>query len=150
MQNSGSVEIDRPIDDVFRLTNDHMPEWSKTVVEDQVVEEKLDGVGTTFRMITEDHGKRMEFDGVVTKYDPPKVSAARMTNNMLEIESEFSFEDLSGRTRVTQIANVKGKGFYRLMMFVVGLFMKKAGCKASENELLSLKRFCEEPAEVKA
>jgi hypothetical protein len=63
MRNEVSVEIDRPIDEVFRLTNDHVAEWSIIVVEDEIIDKKPEGVGTTFRTVTEDHGKRMEFQG---------------------------------------------------------------------------------------
>ena len=144
MRNEVSVEIDRPIDEVFRFTNDHVAEWSIIVVEDEVIDEKPEGVGTTFRTVTEDHGKRMEFQGVVTRYDPPHVNAVHLTGDMFDIDTEFTFEDLSGRTRVTQRANVAGKGLFKLFMFLFGWMMNKSHCKASENELDGLKRFCEE------
>jgi hypothetical protein len=57
VQPQGIIEIDRPIEDVFRLTLDHVPEWSLTVIEDEVLEENSEGVGTTFRIVTEEHGK---------------------------------------------------------------------------------------------
>ena len=144
MRNEVSVEIDRPIDEVFRLTNDHVAEWSIIVVEDEVLEEKPEGVGTTFRTVTEDHGRRMEFQGVVTRHDPPHAQAIRLTGEMFDIETEYAFEDLSGRTRVTQRADVTGKGFFKFNMFITGWLMNKSHCKATENELNSLKRFCEE------
>ena len=144
MRNGGSVEIDRPIDEVFRLTNDHVAEWSIIVVEDEVLDKKPAGVGTTFRTVTEENGRRMEFQGVVTRYEPPHVNAIRLIGDMFDIEAEYTFEDLSGRTRVTQRANVTGKGFFRLFMFLFGWLMNKSHCRATENELNSLKRFCEE------
>ena len=110
MQNEGSVEIDRPIDEVFLHTNACVAEWSIVVVENEVLEEKPEGVGTTFRTVTEDHGRRMEFQGVVTRHDPPHASAVRMIGKAFDIEAEYSFEDLSGRTRVTQRSSVSGKG----------------------------------------
>lgn len=144
MQSTGSIEIDRSIDEVFRLTTEHVAEWSIIVVEDELIEEKPEGVGTTFRTVTEDHGKRMEFQGVVTRHDPPRAQAIQLTGQMFDIETEYAFEDLSGRTRVTQRANVTGKGFFKLVMLLTGWLMNKSHCKATENELDSLKRFCEE------
>jgi len=144
MRNEVSVEIDRAIDDVFRLTKNHVAEWSITVVEDEVLDEKPEGVGTTFRTVTENHGKRMEFQGIVTRHDPPHAYAIQLTGDTFDIETEVTFEDVSGRTRVTQRANVTAKGFFKLFMFLFGWLMKKSHCKASENELKSLKRFCEE------
>ena len=72
MQSSGSIEIDKPIDVVFEYTINHVAEWSTIVVEDEVVEEKNGGgVGTTFRSVTEERGRRMEFAGEVTQYERP-------------------------------------------------------------------------------
>jgi hypothetical protein len=145
MHSEGSVEIDRAIDDVFRLTNDHVAAWSIVVVEDEVIDRKPDGVGTTFRTITEDRGQRMEFDGVITRYDPPHASAIKLTGKMFDIEAVYNFEDLpGGRTRVTQISDVSGKGFTRLVFLLCGWLMKKSSCKSLDAELNSLKRFCEE------
>ena len=144
VRNSSSVEIDRSIDGVFRLTTDHMPEWSIIVVEDEILEENPNGVGTTFRTVTEEKGRRMVFQGVITRYEPPHANAVRLTGDMFDIETEFTFEDLGGRTRVTQTAQVNGKGFLRLIMFFLGGLMRRSQCKASEDELQSLKRYCEE------
>lgn len=144
VRSEGSVEIDRPIDEVFRLTNDRVAEWSIVVVENEVLDEKPEGVGTTFRTVTEDHGKKMEFQGIVTRHDPPHASSIKMTGDVFDIEVDYKFEDLSGGTRVTQISNVTGKGFFKVFMFLFGWMMNKSSCKALENELDSLKRFCEQ------
>ncbi len=144
MRNTGSVEIERPIDEVFRLTNEHVAEWSIVVVEEEMLDKTAEGVGTTFRTVTEDHGKRMEFQGVVTRYDPPRTNAIRLTGDICDIEAEYTFEDLSGRTRVTQTSDVSGKGVLGVFLFLFGWLMNKSSCKALQKELESLKRFCEQ------
>jgi hypothetical protein len=144
MKQQASVEIDRPIEEVFEYTNQHVAEWSLTVVEDQVIEEKPEGVGTTFLCITEDHGQRMEFQGVVTRHEPPNVSAIQLTGKSFDIEVEYVFEDLGSNTRVTQRSIVAPKGFLKIIFFLFGWMMHKAGCKAAENELANLKRLLEE------
>jgi hypothetical protein len=143
MRSAGSVEIDRPIDEVFRLTNEHVAEWSIIVVEDELIEEKPEGVGTTFRTVTEENGKRMEFQGVVTRYDPPRLSAVVLTGKMFDLDIQYTFEDLGGRTRVMQQCDVTGKGFFRLFLGLFGWLMKKSSCNATNDELESLKKFCE-------
>lgn len=143
MENIASIEINRPINEVFELTTRNVAEWSIVVVSDEVVKEKPEGVGTTFLTVTEDHGKQMTLQGVVTKEERPFVHAVHMTCDMFDIDSEFTFEDLSGRTRVTQRASVSFKGFLRVFMFLFGWMMKKGQCKASQAELESLKRYCE-------
>jgi hypothetical protein len=71
-----SVEIDRPIDEVFTYTNEKVPEWSLTVVEDEVIEDKS-GVGTTFRCVTEERGRRMDFQGVITQWEPRELESLK-------------------------------------------------------------------------
>ncbi|NNJ26093.1 hypothetical protein LzC2_21720 [Planctomycetes bacterium LzC2] len=138
MHSLASVEIDRPIGEVFTYTDEKVAEWSLTVVENEVVEEK-NGVGTTFRCVTEERGRRMEFQGVVTLWEPPAKSAIRLTGKSFDIEAEYRFEDLNGRTRVTQESTVRGKGFVKVVFLLFGRFMNKQGCDAAMRELESLK-----------
>ena len=138
MHTTASIEIDRPIDEVFTYTNEKVAEWSLTVVEDTLIEEK-DGVGTTFLCVTEEKGRRMEFQGLVTVWEPPTRSAITLTGKMFDIDAEYRFEDLGGRTRVTQESTVYGKGFVKVMFFLFGWLMKKQGREAVNHELESLK-----------
>ena len=41
MRSLASIEIDRPIDEVFTYTNEKVAEWSLTVVEDEVIEQRF-------------------------------------------------------------------------------------------------------------
>ena len=143
MQSERSIEIDRPIHEVFRLTHEDVAEWSIVVVEDEVIDEKPEGVGTTFRSVTEDHGKRMEFQGVITAYDPPNTLAIELIGKMFDIEAAYTFEDLGGRTKVTQFSKVQGKGLLKLFFLMCGWMMNKANCDAQDKELNSLKQYCE-------
>ena len=83
IKSEGSVEIDRPIDEVFRLTCDHVAEWSTIVVEDDVVETTSEGVGSTFRTVTMDRGKRRESEGVITRLDPPRFHRSMMMGKVI-------------------------------------------------------------------
>lgn len=143
MRSECSIEIDRPIAEVFRLTNEHIAEWSIIVVEDEVIHQTPEGVGTTFRTVTEERGKQMLFQGVVTRHDPPYASAVQLTSDTFDIEVENTFEDVAGRTRVTQRSNVTGKGFFKVFLFLFGWMMNKSNCKVGENEMNSLKTYCE-------
>jgi hypothetical protein len=143
MKTESSVEINRPINEVFDFTTNHVAEWSIIVVECETLEEKPEGMGTTFRIVTEESGRRMEFEGVTTRHEPPNFSAVHMTGKCFDLDVEYQFEDLSGRTRLTQRSAVKGKGFFNVMFFLCGWAMRKSSCKAQENELNNLKRLLE-------
>jgi hypothetical protein len=147
MRNELSVEIDRPIAEVFEFTLKNVVEWVEIVVEDELVEDKDNGgVGTTFRVVTEESGRRMVFDGVVTRHEPPTASSVIMKGPSFDIEAEYTFEDLSGRTRVTQVSTFRGRGFTGVMMFLLGWMMKGAGRKALGKDFERLKKLLEAPA----
>ncbi len=138
-----SIEIERPIDEVFFLTCNHVPEWSSVVVEEEVLHEEEGGVGTRFRSITESHGKRMEFDGIVTHYDPPYANTVELKGEQFDLHVEYEFEDLNGSTRVTQRSQVKAKGLFKLIFIFLGPILRKSQCDATYKELQRLKTFCE-------
>lgn len=140
MKHEASIEIDRPIEQVFDYANNHVAQWSIIVVEDEPLEKKDGGVGSTFRIVTEEHGRRMDFAGVVTHWDPPRSSAVHMTGKSFDIDSRYDFEDIGGRTRVTQVSTAKGKGFVGLFFRCCGWMMRKAACDAAQRELESLKQ----------
>lgn len=139
MRNEMSIEIDRPIEEVFDYTINHVAEWSLTVIRDEVIEEQPGIAGTTFLCVTEERGRQMEFHGIVTLHEPPNASAAYFVGQLFDIDVEYLFEDYIGRTRVTQRTNVIGKGFLKVMFFMFGWLMKSAGRKAGRAEFESLK-----------
>ncbi|MEQ9407362.1 MAG: SRPBCC family protein [Fuerstiella sp.] len=145
IESSASVDIDCPIDEVFHYTNDNVAEWSITVVEDEVINETPDHVGTTFRSVTETNGNRMEFQGEVIRYEPPHLSAVRLNGKLFDIDAVYMFEDISGRTRVTQKSYVYPKSLIMKIIFgCCGWLMSKGSCDAAQKEMQSLKKHCEQ------
>jgi hypothetical protein len=138
-----SVEIDRPINEVFDYTIHNVAEWSTIVVKDEVIDEKPEGVGTTFRVTTEENGRRMEFEGLVTRHEPPTVHAVFMSGEQFDLDVAYLFDDLGRGTRVTQVSRVHGKGLVKVILFLFGWLMKKSSSNALEKELLNLKRLIE-------
>lgn len=144
MRTEISVDIDRPIDQVFEKTLHDVTAWSITCVEDEVIEETPEGVGTKFRIVTEDRGKQMTFDGVVTEQETPHRSRIYMTHKSLDLDVLYTFEEIPSGTRVTQNSHAIGKGVFKIMLPLMGWMMKKSTCDAQQNELHSLKKYCEE------
>jgi hypothetical protein len=146
MESTCSIEIGRPIEAVFDYTLNKISEWSIVVVEDEVTSDGPVGVGTTFRTVTEERGNRMEFDGKVTKHEPHTTHSVTMKGKSFDLEVDYTFEDLNGCTRLTQHSRVNAKGFMKVMFFLLGWLMKKSSCDATNKELASLKKCCEENA----
>ena len=145
MRSTTSIEIDRPLEEVFDYTMNNVAEWSTIVVEDEVIEKKNGGgVGTTFRSVTEERGQRMEFAGEVTHYDRPAASTVVLKGKSFDIEAAYTFEAIDkNRTQVTQNSDVSPMGFLKVFFFLFGWLMKKSGCDAAQKEFENLKRHCE-------
>ncbi len=142
--NETSIEIDGPIEKVFDLTLQNVPEWSNVVAREEIIEDRNQGgVGTRLRIYTRDRGHEMVFDGEVIHHERPYTSAIRMTGQHFDIEAAYHFEDLQGRTRMTQFSKVEGKGITKLVFSIFGWMMKRANCDAQRQELESLKRYVE-------
>jgi len=147
MKTVGSVEIDLPIEETYRLTTQDVTKWSTIVTEDEVIEDiNSGGIGTRFRTVTEDRGQKMEFLGTVTAADPPKLHSINMTGDYFNLDVEYAFEEINGKTKVTQTSNVAGKGMTRVIFFLFGWLMKSSSCKSLAEELNGLKVYCESQA----
>ena len=89
----------------------------------------------------------MEFAGTITKHDPPGAHSIEMIGQAFDIVADYTFENLGdGRTQVTQVSEVTGKGLTRVMLFLMGGMAKKHSCDALDKELQSLKALCESSA----
>ena len=70
MKNSYSLEIEATPERVFRLLNnpDLAMKWVPNLVEDEVIVETPDNIGTTFRQVFVERGTTMEMTGEITEY----------------------------------------------------------------------------------
>ena len=145
LKNDCHIDIDRPITDVFILATDHVAAWSTIVVEDHPVQLAEDGgVGSTFRVVTEDRGHRMEFDGEVTEYDPPNRSSIVMRGPVFDLHVTYALETLpTGLTRITQTSASNAKGIWKLFFLVMVPLMRKSARAATRKELEQLRTYCE-------
>jgi hypothetical protein len=135
MQAEASVEMNRPIEEVFDFTNAYVAEWSVTVVEDAVIEETPDRVGTTFKCLTQSQGKEIEFQGVVTRWERPHVSVSELVGDSFDIKVSYFFEKTPEGTRVTQKSIVSPKGFLKVFFFLFGWMMVSPTATKPEKNL---------------
>ncbi|MDB4338906.1 SRPBCC family protein [Rubripirellula sp.] len=139
MNITGSIEINRPIEEVFDYTNHSVEQWSLTVVEDRPTN-SIEGKGATFFCATQERGCRMEFDGVVTQWDPPNRSVVEMIGKNFDLRIEYRFQEIRGRTRVSQSSAANMKGFMKIVMYFIGWLMARQSARAVDQELQSLKQ----------
>lgn len=72
---------------MFESTNGHVVKWSLTVVEEEALHDTV-GLGATFRCVTEERGRRMEFAGEVVHWEPPTRSSVTLKGPLFDILAE--------------------------------------------------------------
>ena len=143
MKTELSIEIDCPIGRVFEYTCDNVPDWSESVLSDELIESKNDGgAGTTFHIVTEERGKKMEFHGEVLSRVVPTETRILLRGEMFDIDVQYFFADLGGkRTKVTQESEVNPHGWLMKTMFAAtGWMMKGMSRRALQKDFETLKR----------
>jgi uncharacterized protein YndB with AHSA1/START domain len=96
-----TVEVDRPIDEVFAYLVDveRLPEWQAGVSEvraDGPIEQ-----GARFRDVREFMGRRASSTLEVTAFEPPRRFAVRVVDGPIAYEIDHGLEESNGRTSVT-------------------------------------------------
>jgi hypothetical protein len=144
MRSELHVDVPRPRRLVFPTVLDNLSEWSETCVEDEVLEQVGESEpGTTFRVVTQESGRRMEFTGVVTAHRPPEHSACRLSGPAFDIHVAYDFEEVEGGTRVTQRSTVEAKGLFKLLFFLLRPLMRRKSCESQAKELDAMRAYCE-------
>ena len=146
MPNVYSIEINATPERVFYWLDDsqRILQWVPNIVENEDLEVTEDKVGSTFRQVYDENGKRMEMQGVVTAYTPNRQVACDICGDIFDLSVDYQLEDLGEKTRVTQTASVRFKGF---IMKTIGpllmLFAKKSSTKQLEDSFAKLKELAE-------
>ncbi|MCU7820760.1 SRPBCC family protein [Kitasatospora sp. DSM 101779] len=119
-QFEATVEIDRPVDQVFAYLADgrHDPEFSPRV---QRITKSPDGptaVGTVFRSTVKDAGMKTAREFRITRLEAPStVRWAEQSKNLITAEGGYDLEALpDGRTRVRIFNELEGHGLGKLLL----------------------------------
>src|SRR5690606_26229102 len=100
-------------------------------------------VGSTFRHVYIERGKRMEMQGEIVAHEPPRRLAITLAGPF-DLHVGYLLDDLGGRTRLTQHSDVRFKS--RAMSIVAALMrplIKKTSSKQAEESFGKLKRLIE-------
>lgn len=111
-----SIIIHRPLEEVFAfLSNlENNLNWRTGMIEARKISEGPIGVGTTYRMINNFFGRRLEGKAVVTEYELNK-KYATMNKSGVPIETKRTFEPVEGGTQVTFSVKADMGGFVKLV-----------------------------------
>jgi len=111
-----SIVIHRPLGEVFAFLSDleNNLNWRTGMIEARKISEGPIGVGTTYRMINNFFGRRLEGEAVVTEYELNR-KYATVNKSGLPIETKRTFEPVEGGAQVTFSVKVEIGGFLKLV-----------------------------------
>ena len=147
MKGSYSIDIDRPREAVFAWLDDeaNLPKMVPNLVDQGILEETPEKVGTTFWHVYEENGRRMKMTGVVTEHRAPERMAVKMDGAMFGLEVLYELEELGpDSTRLTQFSDARFKHVFKLMGLLFGKKMEKEGKKVQAETFARMKKMIEE------
>lgn len=115
MQFVNTVTIDRPAHDVFTFVADleNLPKWNYAIEETRKTSDGPVGVGTTYRQVRS-VPTRSEETLRVTEMHPDRRLAVHGDLGPFVATLSYEFEDVGGRTRLTNTADLEGRGLTKL------------------------------------
>jgi uncharacterized protein YndB with AHSA1/START domain len=149
MKNTYSFEIDAPPERVFACIYDaeHLKQWLPNLVENEVLAAEERGVGSRFRQVYLENGRRMEMTGVVVGFERNRYLACEIRGPMFDLDVEYRLEDLGGRTRLTQDSQVLFNNVaMKILTKLLAPVIKKASRKQLDSGFAKLKTLAESRA----
>ena len=142
MRSEESVEIDRPLEEVFAYVAnpENLPEWTNLVLDVRKDAEGQLQKGDRFSVVAKFLGRSFETPFEVSAHEPPRQHSDRSTGGPFEQEFIYTFEQTEGGgTRLTQVVETEPGGFFKL----VGPLLERAGSRQLKADLQILKDLLE-------
>jgi carbon monoxide dehydrogenase subunit G len=149
MKGSYSIDIERPREQVFAFLDDeeNLPKMVPNLVDQGVINETPEKVGTTFWHVYDEKGRRMKMTGVVTEHRPPERMAVKLDGAFFGLEVTYELEALSPTsTRLTQFSDARFKHVFKLMGLFFGKKMEREGKRTQAENFERMKALIEEGA----
>lgn len=141
-----SNEILKPPEIVFPWIADpeKATKWQKNVKEGEIIINKPEIIGTTFKEVIEENGNVLEMEGIITKYIKNKLIGFHIQSKIHELDVSYTLEEISKGTKFSIEAIIKWKFPMNIISLFIGKKMKERLIKQLDSEVLDLKRFCED------
>ena len=140
-----SNEILRPPEIVFPwiAEPEKAMKWQKNVKGGEIIINKPEIIGTTFKEVIEENGNSLEMHGIITKYIRNKIIEFHLQSKIHEFDVSYSVEEINKATKISIEANIKWKFPMNIISLFIGKKMKEGLIKQLNSECLELKRICE-------
>jgi len=117
--------------------------WQKNVKEGEIIVEKPEIIGTTFREVIEEDGNTLEMHGIITKYVENRMMGFHLASRIHEFDVDYSLEEDGQNTRIRIEATIRWKFPMSLISLFIRKKMERTLMKQLESEVQDLKNLCE-------
>jgi hypothetical protein len=138
-------EILKPPECVFPwiAEPDKAMQWQKNVKGGEIIINRPEVIGTTFKEEIEEDGNSLEMYGIITKFIRNQIIEFHLESKIHKLDVSYSVEELNKTTKIMVDARINWKFPINLLSIVIGNKMKKGIAEQMESEILELKRICE-------
>jgi hypothetical protein len=117
--------------------------WQKNVRGGEIIVDRPEMVGTTFREVIEEDGNTLEMHGIISKYVRNGIIGFHLTSKIHDFDVDYSVEEKEGNTKIKIEATIK----WKFPMSIVSLFIRKrieeGLTRQLKSEVQELKKLCE-------
>ena len=141
MSTQFSVEIQRPVNEVFEFVSDpnNLPLWGEGITEVSVDTDNPVQTGTKFIIKNKMGGRTQEFESEVLSFEPDSEYSFKTGSGATGYISHRKFDEIGAATRITEQIDGQQSGLAKLVAPLVLGFVKKS----HYNSLLKLKEVLE-------
>ena len=83
--------------------------WQKNVKGGEIIINKPEIIGTTFKEVIEEDGNSLEMYGIITKYTENKIIGFHIESKIHEFDVSYSLEEINKATKISIEAIIKWK-----------------------------------------
>lgn len=141
-----SNEVSKPPETVFPWIEnpEKAMKWQKNVKDGEVIINKPEIIGTTFKEVIEEDGNVLEMEGTITKYIKNKLMGFHIKSKIHEFDVSYALEEINKTTKLSIEVVIKWKFPVNIISLFIGRKMKERLIQQVDSEVLDLKRLCED------
>lgn len=113
---NSSVVINQPVEKVFSYVTEveNLSKWMSELVEAEQASNGPVGMGTKISAVANILGRRIESTQEVSKYELNSKFAIKSASGPVKNEDEFTFEPVTGGTKITRMVEGDVAGFFKI------------------------------------
>ena len=146
MKANSKLTINVPAKTVFLWLEDadRLRQWVPNIIEDEVLIDTPDKVGSKFRQVYLENGKKMEMIGEIKEYTQDKSMRVDILGDMFDLDVAYTVTETGhAQSELTQNTHIKFKGILKLFGPIFGLLAMFKSKSPQDESLAKLKVMAE-------